>query len=132
MKIWKRVVATYAIASMTLIGIPAPAAAALVATDQVAAEARGAQAERSRLEAALARQDVQEGLLRHGVKPQEVKARVDALTDDEVRLVAQQLDRLPAGGDGSIVGALVLIFLVLLFTDIMGWTKIFPFTRSVR
>jgi hypothetical protein len=98
----------------------------------VAAEARGAQAERSRLEAALARQDVQEGLLRHGVKPQEVKARVDALTDDEARLVAQQLDRLPAGGDGSIVGALVLIFLVLLFTDIMGWTKIFPFTRSVR
>jgi hypothetical protein len=24
------------------------------------------------------------------------------------------------------------VFLVLLFTDVMGYTKIFPFTRSVR
>ncbi len=131
MKPWKRVVATYAVASMTLLGIPAPAAAALIATEQVAAGARGAQAERSRVEAALARQDVQDGLVRHGVKPQDVKARVDALTDDEARLVAQQIDQLPAGGD-SVLGVLLVIFLVLLFTDIMGWTKIFPFTKPIR
>lgn len=131
MRIWKRLVATYAIASMTLLGLPAPAAAALVATDQVAAAARGAQAERSRVEAALARQDVQDGLIRHGVKPQDVKARVDALTDEEARLVANQIDQLPAGGD-SVLGVLLLIFLVLLFTDIMGWTKVFPFTKSMR
>lgn len=131
MKIWKRIVATYAVVSMTLLGIPAPAVAGLVATDQVAAAARGAQAERSRVEAALARQDVQDGLIRHGVKPQDVKARVDALTDEEARLVANQIDQLPAGGD-SVLGVLLLIFLVLLFTDIMGWTKVFPFTKSMR
>lgn len=131
MKIWKRILATYAIASMTLLGIPAPAVAGLIATEQVAAAARGAQAERSRVEAALARQDVQQGLVRHGVSPQDVKARVDALTDDEARLVANQIDRLPAGGD-SVLGVLLVIFLVLLFTDIMGWTKVFPFTKSMR
>jgi len=131
MKPWKKLVAAYAVSSMTLLGIPAPAAAALIATEQVAAGARGAQAERSRVEAALARQDVQDGLIRHGVKPQDVKARVDALTDDEARLVARQLDQLPAGGD-SVLGVLLLIFLVLLFTDIMGWTKIFPFTKPIR
>lgn len=128
---WKKLVAAYAVASMTLLGIPAPAAAALIATEQVAAAARGAQAERSRVDAALARQDVQQGLIRHGVKPQDVKARVDALPDDEARLVAQQLDQLPAGGD-SVLGVLLVIFLVLLFTDIMGWTKIFPFTKPMR
>ncbi|HET9699602.1 MAG TPA: PA2779 family protein [Burkholderiales bacterium] len=131
MKIWKRIVATYAVVSMALLGIPAPAVAGLVATDQVAAAARGAQAERSRVEAALARQDVQDGLIRHGVKPQDVKSRVDALTDEEARLVANQIDQLPAGGD-SVLGVLLLIFLVLLFTDIMGWTKVFPFTKSMR
>jgi len=26
----------------------------------------------------------------------------------------------------------VLVFLVLLLTDIMGLTKVFPFTRSIR
>jgi hypothetical protein len=131
MRTWKKLVAAYAVASMTLLGIPAPASAALIATDEVAASVRGVQAERSRVEAALARQDVQQGLIRHGVDPREVKARVDALTDDEARLVAQQLDRLPAGGD-SVLGVLLVLFLVLLFTDIMGWTKIFPFTKPMK
>ena len=36
-----------------------------------------------------------------------------------------------AGVDG-IVGAIVLVFLVLLITDIVGLTKVFPFTRSMR
>ncbi|WP_367187996.1 PA2779 family protein, partial [Sulfuricurvum sp. RIFOXYD12_FULL_44_77] len=38
-----------------------------------------------------------------------------------------------AGGDGgSIIGAIVFIFIVLLITDILGLTKVFNFTRSVR
>jgi hypothetical protein len=31
-----------------------------------------------------------------------------------------------------VVGALVLIFVILLVTDILGLTKVFPFTRSKR
>jgi hypothetical protein len=31
-----------------------------------------------------------------------------------------------------VVGAIVFIFVVLLVTDILGLTKVFPFTRSVR
>jgi hypothetical protein len=56
---------------------------------------------------------------------------VAALSDDEAAALAQQVDALPAGGDG-LVGALVLIFVVLLVTDILGLTKVYPFTRSVR
>jgi hypothetical protein len=37
------------------------------------------------------------------------------------------MDELPAGGDA--LGLLVFIFLVLLFTDIMGFTNIFPFVK---
>jgi hypothetical protein len=40
------------------------------------------------------------------------------------------MDALPAGGDA--LGVALIVFLVLLFTDIMGYTKIFPFTRSSR
>jgi len=32
----------------------------------------------------------------------------------------------------SVLSVILIVFLVLLFTDIMGWTKIFPFTRSVQ
>jgi hypothetical protein len=56
---------------------------------------------------------------------------VAALTDEEAAQLAGKLDRLPAGGDG-IVGVLLIVFLVLLITDILGLTKIFPFTKPVR
>ena len=56
------------------------------------------------------------------------------MSDDEVRRIAGEIKTLPAGGDGlgTIVGAAVTIFVILLITDILGLTKIFPFTRSVR
>jgi hypothetical protein len=65
------------------------------------------------------------------VGPADVKARVAALTDEEVAQLAGQLDRLPAGGEG-IIGALLIVFLVLLITDLLGLTKVFSFTRPVR
>ncbi len=132
MKAWKKVVAAYSVIAMTVLAIPAPALAGMVATDQVGIAAQSGTAEaRQRLEALLARQDVQAELVRHGLNPDQANARVVALTDDEVRALNGQIDELAAGGNG-IVGALVLVFLVLLFTDIMGWTHIFPFTKPVN
>ena len=83
----------------------------------------------ARLNAALARADVQQEMLRLGVSPTKAAERVAALTDAEAAKLADQIDNAPAGG---IIGAILLVFLVLLFTDIMGWTKVFPFTRSAR
>ncbi len=132
MKAWKKVVAAYSVIAMTVLGIPAPALAGMVATDQVGIAAQSGTAEaRQRLETLLARQDVRAELVRHGLNPEQAKARVVALTDDEVRALNGQIDDLAAGGNG-IIGALVLVFLVLLFTDIMGWTHIFPFTKPVN
>jgi hypothetical protein len=78
----------------------------------------------------LDRADVRAQLQAYGVDAADVKTRVAAMTDEEAAQLAAQLDSLPTGG--SIVGAIVLVFLVLLITDILGFTKIFPFTRSVR
>jgi len=55
---------------------------------------------------------------------------VAAMTDDEVAQMSSRLDTLPAGGD--VLGAVVLVFVILLVTDLLGFTKIFPFTRSLR
>lgn len=83
----------------------------------------------ARLNAVLARADVQAEMQRLGVTPTMAAERVAALTDIEAAKLADQIDSAPAGG---IVGAIVLVFLVLLFTDIMGWTKVYPFTRTAR
>ncbi len=131
MKAWKKVVAAYSVFAMTILGIPAPAVAGMIATDEVGVAAESGTQARQQLEALLARQDVQSEFVKHGLSPDQAKARVAALTDDEAKMVSAQLEELAAGGNG-VVGALVLIFLVLLFTDIMGWTHIFPFTKPIN
>jgi len=55
-----------------------------------------------------------------GVSPLEVQARVDGMTDREAQLLGNKIDELPAGGD--VLGLAVFVFLVLLVTDIAGFT----------
>lgn len=107
------------------------AQAALIGTEQVArAEAveQGTSAH-VRLDALLARADVQVQLERLGVSADDVRERVAALTDEEAALLAQQIEDAPAGG---IIGAILLVFFVLLVTDILGFTKVYPFTRPIK
>lgn len=118
-------VVTAAILAMSL-HLPA-ANAAMVGTEAVV-QAAQAQQERGRIHDALNRKDVTAKLASLGVDPAQVQARVDALTDDEARLLAQRIDQMPAGG--GILGAIVLIFLVLLVTDVLGLTDVFPFTKK--
>ncbi len=86
---------------------------------------------RAQLADLLVRDDVRAALLARGVKPEAVAARVAALSDDEARDLSKRIDQLPAGGDG-ILGVLFAVFIILLITDILGLTKVFPFTRSVN
>jgi hypothetical protein len=125
----------FLLSAFTVMGFQQSAQAAMIGTAQVAAADAAAQV-RIRLAAALERADVQAALEqaaleRNGIAASDAKARVAAMSDDEAASLAQQVDSLPAGGDG-LVGALVFIFVVLLVTDILGLTKVFPFTRSVR
>jgi hypothetical protein len=118
------------ISSLVFLGITQSAQAALISTEQVVAVGAAQQA-RVKVAAALQRAEVQAALGKYGISAEEAQARTTALTDAEAVSVAQQIDALPAGGDG-VVGALIFIFVLLLVTDILGLTKIFPFTRSVR
>lgn len=109
--------------------------AGMISTEEVARLASIDQAASGhvRLTAALARADVRAEMARLGVDPALAVERVAALTDEEAANLADRIDSAPAGADGGgIIGALVLIFIVLLITDIIGWTKVFPFTRSMR
>ncbi|UYG01353.1 MULTISPECIES: PA2779 family protein [unclassified Halomonas] len=100
---------------------------ALISTQSVLASDQ-AGAERQRISDVLARADVQQALVNQGVDPVEVQARVAALSDSEAKEMAQRLDELPAGASG-VVGALFAVFIILLITDILGLTDVYPFTR---
>lgn len=81
-----------------------------------------------------AREDVVKILRKMDVNPEMIEKRVAAMTDEEASEIAQKINTLPAGSGviESIVGAAILVFLVLLITDILGFTKVFPFTRTIR
>ena len=116
---------------MLVISMPLGVAqAALVSTEQVLAGGDGA-ADRARVLAFLDRAEVREQIAALGVDPNEAAARVAALSDEQVREIAGQLDQLPAGQGavGVVVGAILIIFLVLLVTDLLGLTNVFPFVK---
>ena len=125
MKAFNRCMARLLIVCTFALGMPLPVSADIVTTEQIYASE-----ERDRVRSFLDRSDVQAQLQRLGVEPGEAQARVDALTDDEAARIAGHLEQLPAGG--SVIGVLFAIFIILLITDILGLTKVFPFTRSVR
>lgn len=119
-----RCIARVLIVCMLGVGMPLPASAGLVTTDQIATAV-----ERDQVKSFLEREEVRARLQAMGVDPDAARARADALTDDEAKLLAARIDELPAGG---VLGVLLVVFLVLLITDILGFTKVFPFTKSTK
>lgn len=134
--VWTRILRETVIAvtvfSFMATAMPVPAQARLASTE--AALEADAGGEREKVRQFLARDDVRQQMESLGVSPDEAAARVDTMSDAEIRQIAGRLDEIPAGGDalGVVIGAAVLIFIVLLITDIAGLTKVFPWTRSVR
>lgn len=118
-------------ALMFLVSVPIGAAdAALIPTERMI-EGTTVEADRGRIIEFLARDDVRARLVELGVDPTVAVERVAALTAAEVREIAGRLDHVPAGQDvlSAILGTALIIFLVLLITDILGLTDVYPFVR---
>lgn len=129
----RRALASLLISSTVFSGLAHAAPTALISTEQAAAATQAASRSEAhaKLHAALDRADLAAMLQARGVSTDELRARVDALTDTEAQQMVEQIDKAPAGAS-DVVGVLFTVFIILLVTDILGLTKVFPFTRSVR
>ena len=126
MNTFNRCIARALIVCTLGLSLPVPSLAGIVTTDQV-----NAGVERTQVRSFLDRDDVRTRLQEFGVDPAAARARVDALSGDEVAALAGRIDQLPAGGT-DLLAALLFVFIVLLITDILGLTHIFPFTKPMR
>ena len=106
-----------------------PAQAAMLGNDQVITPAESAQAG-DRLEFFLTQEATRQQLLSWGVNPESVLERAASLSDTELARINQAIDQ-HAGGD-SVLGILLIIFIVFIITDAIGATDIFPFVHPVR
>ena len=85
------------------------ARAGMISTETVQAED-----ELARVKAILERPELAKGLEKMGIAPKEALARVDAMSDAEVRQLAGRLDSALAGGQISNESLLLIIIIVLL------------------
>lgn len=102
--------------------------AGLVTTEQILAESQS-DADRERVLEFLARQDVRQQIVALGVDPDEAARRVQGLSDAEIAKIVDQMDEEPAGQGivVALVATILIIFLVLIITDLLGVTNVFPF-----
>lgn len=105
--------------------------AAMIGTETALDVARGQEA-RQYLKGVLAREDVQKALAAQGIDPKEAERRVEALSNAEAVRLAKNVEELPAGGGalGAIIFAGLFVFVVLLVTDILGYTDVFTFVKK--
>jgi len=128
---YSRVIALPLVALMMAVSMPLGIAhAALVGTEQVVDPSQ-AESNRARVAAFIARDDVRGELRKMGVDPGEADRRVAVMSDVEIQRIANKIDAAPAGQSavGAVIGAVVLIFIILLVTDLLGLTDVFPFVK---
>ena len=119
---------------MLMVSIPCQTvSAALINTETVMNSAPDDET-RNQIKQFLSRKDVQRVLIARGIDPMEAQKRVDTLSDEEVKRISDEIDRLPAGA-GAVEFLLIVIlvgFLVLVILDIAGVTDVFPFINSQK
>ena len=110
---FKRFICRLVILSSIVLPYSAHTQAAMIGTGQAIASV---EAQRAKVQDFVARADVQRELAALGVGAAAAGERVNALTDDEARLIAGRIEALPVGGVGTEVAlAIVLLLLLLIF-----------------
>ena len=130
-KISKQAAIFLAFHLLMLSGLYQSVSAAMIDTESVINENRS-QNPRDCLNNLLARKEIQSALIGQGIDPQEAQERIDNLSDDEIGKFVHEMDQIPAG-DGFFEAFIIvafLIFLILLITDISGYTDVFPFVKK--
>lgn len=107
------------------------AQAAIVDNDALLAETPTQQHTRDSLQKLFMQDQVRAQLQALGVSPEWASERARTLTDADLARINNGAGQLQAGGE-SVLGVLLVIFIVFVITDIIGATDIFPFIHPVR
>lgn len=78
----------------------------------------------------LDREEVQQELIAMGVDPFSAKIRVSQMNEAELAELTQKIEELPAGS--GVLGIVLTVFIVLVITDMLGATDVFPFVKNIN
>lgn len=107
----------------------APLQAAMVSSESLLKQAQH-DLSIAQMTSLLDREEIQAQLTSMGIDPVAAKARVNQMNAAELAELNHRLDELPAGGD--VLGVLLTVFIVLVITDMLGATDVFPFVKNIN
>lgn len=117
-----RYVALYLVFALFIVAITPRVEAGMVPSQiiQAAHIDRGSDIER--IQRFLEMKVVKDRLESFGYTPEEIRQRLDSLTDHQLHQLAQQIDEIRVGGDGLgvVVALLVIVILVLVILHLTG------------
>ncbi len=111
--------------SLSLLGtcLPSVSYGSIMSTQTlIEAQQSREDSDRDRVEKFIARENVRDQMIALGADPTEVQDRLGALTEEELRLLNENIDTLPAGGLLAVLG---VVFVVLIILELTGVTNIF-------
>lgn len=111
------VVSTFAL--LTVLGLAAAMLMPRAYAGMIPTEQSQAADDRAQVKDMLVRPEVAREMQKMGIAPEKAAARVDAMTDDEVRQLAGRLNALPAGGALATEEWLLIIVVILLVIIIL-------------
>ena len=113
-----KVLSSYLAAAVIALSLPAPGWAMLVPAESEAVRS----ADRARVQAALESAAIRQRLMDYGLSSEEALARINALSDEQVHLLAANLDAAQAGGDAlsDVIVILLIIVLVIVILELTG------------
>jgi hypothetical protein len=107
------------------VSIQTPVSAAMVDNHQLAIQAE-LQSQRDQVRAFLARDDVRDAMLGYGIAARDIDTRIDNMSEAELLQIHDRLAELPAGGDGGVLEAVLIVILIFIMLDLLGATDVFP------
>jgi hypothetical protein len=128
----KRLTACIVAASFATVGTVQTVQAAVIGTDAVvAAQKAPVGTVQVQLHAMLNRSEAVEALQARGVDVRAAQLRIASLSDAEAAELLAQIDSAPAGGVNALA-VVAGVVVVLMITDLLGFTRIFPFIKPIR
>ena len=111
--------------TLCLVSLPmAQTAQAAIITTSEAIKFSDRNQQIERINEVLARETVQDVLVKFGVDPQDASARVESLTAAELQMLEGKLAELPAGGVG-VVEVVGIVAIVLIVLELLNVTNFF-------
>jgi len=106
-------------AFLTILGLAAALVMPRAYAGMIPAEQAQPTGDRAQVKELLARPEVVREMQKMGIPPEKAVARVDAMSDEEVRQLAGRLNALPAGGAMTTEEWLLVIVVILLVVIIL-------------